>query len=68
MPQRDEYPGIRYLGNKNTKEVHDLYHDTGACQVDEIIAGGHAVPFATLTDAHREGYDHCGHCQEGSTR
>ncbi len=38
--RRPQFPGKRYLGNKNKKEVRDLDgEDTSAngCQIDEII-------------------------------
>jgi hypothetical protein len=44
--RRPQFPGKRYLGNSNKKEVHDLdQEDTSAsgCQIDEIIRAGHAV-------------------------
>lgn len=51
----------RYLGNKNTIEVHDLDRETTQCQIDEIIATGHAVYFTpdTVDQAHRKGFDNC---------
>ena len=63
----------RYLGNTNTKEVHDLRNeDTRAsgCQVDEILRAGHGVYFIpdSLTQARSEGYDPCAKCLSGSTR
>lgn len=63
----------RYLGNTNSKEVHDLDNEqTGAnqCQIDEIIAAVHAKTFIpdTLEQAHNEGYDNCAHCIGGSIR
>ncbi len=62
-----------YLGNSNTKEVHDLRkEDTSAsgCQIDEIFSAGHGVGFLpdTLSQAHTEGYDNCAKCIGGSTR
>lgn len=60
----------RYLGNTNTTEVHDLQSETEQCQIDEILAAGHAVGFRpdTLEQAHTEGYDNCAYCLGGSTR
>lgn len=63
--------GKRYVGNTNTKEVHDLDNEkygANECQIDEIIAAGHAVTFTpdTLSQAHSEGYDNCAHCIRGS--
>ena len=63
--------GERYLGNTNTKEVHDLdKEDTSpnGCQIDEIIAAGHDKPFDSLTAAHGAGYDNGAKCLGGSTR
>lgn len=58
----------RYLGNTNTKEVHDLHRETEQCQIDSIIEACHDKGFAALADAAAEGYDNCGHCLGGSTR
>jgi hypothetical protein len=65
--------GKRFVGNTNTEEVHDLDNEqTGPneCQIDEIIAAGHAVIFSpdTLGEAHRQGYDNCAYCIGGSRR
>ena len=65
--------GKRYVGNTDKKEVHDLDNEqTGAneCQINEIIAAGHARTFTPdkLERAHSEGYDNCAHCIGGSTR
>jgi hypothetical protein len=64
MARRNSY---RYLGNKNTKEVHDLDNEDtrlDGCQIDEIIRAGHAVWFTpdTLGEAHRDGYRDCDKC------
>jgi len=65
--------GRRFMGNTNEKEVHDLDNEqTGAneCQIDEIIAAGHATTFNpdTLEQAHSEKYDNCAYCIGRSTR
>jgi hypothetical protein len=65
--------GIRYLGNGNKKEVHDLSsEDTRpqGCQIDEILQAGHAVGFRPdhITQAKAEGFDNCHDCLGGSTR
>ncbi len=62
--------GIRFLGNTNKKEVHDLNNETTQCQIDEIIRAGHAVKFEpdTLAQAHKEGYDNGAYCIGGSKR
>ena len=62
--------GIRYLGNTNKKEVHDLSNEKTKCQIDEILAAGHAVGFRpdSLEQAQSEGYDNGAYCIGGSTR
>ncbi len=69
-PVKGRPPGKRYLGNTNKKEVHDLHNETPQCQINEIIAAGHAVVFDpdTLGQAHREGYDNGAYCIGGSKR
>lgn len=60
----------RYCGNTNKKEVHDLDNEKTNCQIDEIIAAGHARTFTpdTLDQAHKDGYDNCAYCLGGSLR
>jgi hypothetical protein len=58
MPQQ-------FLGNKNSKQVHDLHNTKPGCQIDEIIDREY---FWTLEEAKRHGYDPCGHCLTGSRR
>lgn len=65
---RGNMNGERYCGNRDSKEVHDLDQETKNCQIDEIIAAGHDVPFNSLSDAHDAGYDNCHWCLSGSTR
>lgn len=62
--------GIRFLGNTNKTEVHDLRNEKGNCQINEILKAGHAVGFRpdTLEQAHSEDYDNCAYCIGGSTR
>ncbi len=62
--------GKQYLGNKNTKEVHNLHNEKTSCQIDKILANKHAVRFIpdTLSEAHRNGYDNCAHCIGNSKR
>jgi len=62
--------GKRYCGNVNKKEVHDLDNEKPQCQIDEIIAAGHARTFTpdTLEQAHKEGYDNGAYCIGGSRR
>ena len=49
----------RYLGNKSTKEVHDLYNTKPQCQISEIKDFEY---FEDLDDAYDEGYDNCDYC------
>ena len=60
--------GEQYLGNKNNMEVHDLDNEKTNCQIDEIIAARHDVPFNSLTQAHNEKYDNCAYCLGDSAR
>ena len=57
----------RYLGNSNTKEVHDQDNEKTQCQFGEIKKE-HIVCFATLKAAEDEGYDRCAHCLKDSKR
>ena len=70
MSRRQGYPlyGAQYCGNTSKTEVHDLDNEQVQCQIDEIISAGHAVPFNSLDDAHKAGYDNCHYCIGGSTR
>ena len=72
MARRYGYPlyGAKYCANTSPskKEVHDLDNEKIQCQIDEIIAAGHAVPFSSLQDAHNQGFDNCAYCIGGSTR
>ncbi len=58
----------RYLGNTNTKEVHDLDNEKPQCQINTIIRNGHAVYFDTLKQAHNQGYDNGHWCIGDSKR
>ncbi len=58
--------GVRYCGDTNTTEVHDLDNELAVCQIDEIIQAGHAIAFNTLDEAHRAA--HCHYCIDGSIR
>jgi uncharacterized membrane protein len=49
----------RYLGNKSTKQVHDLINQKPQCQISEIKEIKY---FDSLTEAYAEGYDKCDHC------
>ena len=60
-----EMAGERFLGDRRTMQVHDLELEETApqgCRIDEIIRGGHDVPFAYIGAAHNAGYDNCRHC------
>ncbi|MGE3672579.1 MAG: hypothetical protein AB7K71_23100 [Polyangiaceae bacterium] len=61
---------VRFIGNRNKREVHDTRQETRNCQVDEILRAGNAVGFSpdSLAQAHAEGYDNCAYCIGGSTR
>lgn len=63
---RGNMNGERYLGNTNTKEVHDLDYENTNCQIDEIIKAGHDKPFNSLHDAYKQGYNNCYWCIEES--
>lgn len=62
--------GLRFLGNiSSKKEVHDLDNEkTGKnqCQIDEIIAAGHAREYVSLALARAAGLDPCDKCLDGS--
>lgn len=60
--------GEKYLGNVNTKEVHDLDNEKSLCQIDEIISAGHDTPFNSLEDAHNKKFDNCAYCIGNSKR
>jgi hypothetical protein len=60
--------GEKYLGNKNTKEVHDLDNEKTTCQIDEIISAGHDAPFNSLEVARNQKFDNCAHCIGNSKR
>lgn len=61
-------PEERFLGNIHHKEVHDLDYRGSLCQINEIIAAGHARHYASLRQAHQAGYDNCIHCIGNSRR
>lgn len=62
--------GKQYLGNTNTREVHDLQREQRNCQIDEIMRARHAVTFSpdTLSQARTDGFDNCAYCLGSSTR
>ena len=62
--------GAQYCANKSPskRQIHDLDKETKICQINEIIAADHAVPYSTLPDAYAAGYDNCAHCIGGPRR
>ena len=64
----EKLDGKRYLGNKNTNEVHDLEHETLNCQIVEIIHAHYDVFFDTIVQAHQGDYHNCPFCMESSLR
>jgi hypothetical protein len=60
--------GERYLGNKNTTEVHDLDNENTNCQINEIINSRNDRPFTTHSEAKSAGYDNCAYCIGSSAR
>jgi hypothetical protein len=61
------FNGKRYIGNKNTMEVHDLDNEKTECEIDKIKTE-HVVTFTpdSLVTAHLQGFDNCAHCIGGS--
>jgi hypothetical protein len=53
--------GYVILGNKRSKEIHDLGNIQKGCQVDEI-AMSNRVPFKSEEEAVKKGYDYCAYC------
>ncbi len=62
--------GLRYLGNINHMEVHDLDNFTKNCQLIKIIRARHAVFFETdsLRNIQNIGFDNCHYCIGKSER
>jgi hypothetical protein len=58
---------MKYLGNKNTKEVHDTTNEMEQCQLREIRTE-HKVWFDSLNQAHVNGFDNCAWCIGNSKR
>jgi len=61
---------VRFLGNSNTTEFHDLVNENRDCQIDEIFRAGHGVGFDpdTAQQARSEGFDPCAWCMPGQSR
>ncbi len=55
----------KFLGNKNTTEVHNLNNEQTNCQINEIKD---SKKFESLKEAHDEGYDNCHYCLGDSKR
>lgn len=55
------YNGIRYLGNRNEDEVHDLLNEKAQCNIS-LIRSHHIEMFSSLEEARRSGFDNCAHC------
>ncbi|MBT3304414.1 hypothetical protein HN592_03355 [Candidatus Woesearchaeota archaeon] len=58
---------MKYLGNKNTMEVHDIDNEKKQCQLNEIKEE-HKEGFYTLQQAHAAGFDNCHWCIGNSKR
>jgi hypothetical protein len=58
---RPTQPKTRYLGNSNSRELHDLNNQKPACQIDEIRVD-HRINFKTQKEAVAMGYDYCAYC------
>ena len=54
--------GERYLGNSESKEVHDLEKEKQQCKIDEIVRSGKEQPFKSLKDAYAKEYNNCQFC------
>ena len=54
-------PVTRYLGNVNTREVHDLDNETPQCQIGEIRRDRRYY-FESVEAARAMGYDPCAFC------
>ncbi|MDY6979976.1 MAG: hypothetical protein SV201_08850 [Pseudomonadota bacterium] len=53
--------GYVILGNKRSREIHDLGNIQKGCQIDEI-AMSNRMPFKSEKDAVEKGYDYCAYC------
>ena len=60
-PPLDPAPGLRYLGNTTSRELHDRWNPSAACHEDEI-AVDRRYYFSTEIQAADLGYDLCAHC------
>jgi WD40 repeat protein len=57
----DEVTAYRYLGNRRSREMHDLQHIKGACQIDEIDEKWRLY-FSTTEEGKGMGFDYCAYC------
>jgi len=57
----------QFLGNKNTKEVHNTSNEKEQCQLEEIKED-HKEWFDYLSTAHNNDYDNCAWCIGNSKR
>jgi len=53
--------GTKFLGNSNTRELHDLENATESCRLDQIKFD-HRIFFKTPAQAIQSGYDFCAYC------
>ncbi len=51
----------RYLGNSNSRELHDLENETGACRINKIRFDNR-IYFGSPEQAIGLGYDYCAFC------
>ncbi len=56
--------GERYIGNKITREVHDLDNEKPQCKIDETIESGIDVAFKYWYEAKMNNYSICRYCFE----
>lgn len=51
--------GEKFMGNKNTFEVHDLDNEKSLCNINLILNGRYDVPFNSLYEANKQHYTNC---------
>lgn len=56
---------LSFIGNTNTKEVHNLRNERSSCSLEDVLLFGRAVAFTpdTLAQAKTEGFELCQHCR-----
>lgn len=57
--------GVRFCGDSEKMEFHDLDRETPNCGIDNIIASGKIASFDTLFRAINSGYHFCRWCIGG---